>query len=218
MERVEIRTESQELEIQLQALKEKFEQEAKVKNKEIGFISCPWVNQKIEPEWQDIAAKSIVSKFIPELPNKITKIAGIPELGRELASAVSHYLPEAFLIPTRKMAAGIPKIWDEVLLVEDVPSFATTAKKSTLVFPFIEKGDVFLLVDDFCAYGKTALAVSREFQKRGTEVYFAFYVAKLFPDLGQMGIQKIKEEDIRSFAVVTLTGMTEEGKVIAQVS
>ncbi|PJC28084.1 hypothetical protein CO054_02035 [Candidatus Shapirobacteria bacterium CG_4_9_14_0_2_um_filter_39_11] len=217
MERVEIRTKSQEIEIQLQALKEKFEREAKIKNKEISFISCPWVNQKIEQVWQDIAAKSIVSKFIPKLPNKITKIAGIPELGRELASAVAHYLPEALLIPTRKMAAGIPGTWDNILLVEDVPSFTTT-RRSTLAFPFVEKGDVFLLVDDFCAYGNTALAVEREFQKKKVEVYFAFYVAKLFPELDQIGIQKLSEKGVRSFAVVTLTEMTEDGRVIAQVS
>lgn len=170
-----------------QRLKERTLAVARVTDLERGYVSIPFINQRIDSRLLGQAA-DLTAYFYRKAGIEIDVVSGIPHLGVPLATSVAERM-DVDLIPSRK-DAQIPGSWKSPIVVsERVQSFTTTVD-----YQFALNGEEpiqsILLVDDFCAHGNTALAIGRELQRRGKEVYFAFYCAKLF----QPGVERIREE------------------------
>lgn len=193
-------------EIIYRELKRRTLEVVRVTDFEKGYVSIPFINQRIDTRLQGYAAE-LTAHHYRKSGIEIDAVAGIPSLGVPFGTAVAERLG-VDLIPARK-DPQIPGAWKSPIVVsEQVRSFTTTVD-----YQFTLNGEEpiesILLVDDFCAHGNTALAIGRELQRRGKKIHLAFYCAKLF----QPGVERIRTElGVEAFCVIGISEILDDPK------
>lgn len=201
------------LDLKREILTNYFRQYARILDREKGYIDAPWVNLEIDPLLQGYAADLVVEHF---KDTSIDYVAGIPMCGIPLATAVADRIEKVKLIIPRKGLVRPSNFGKDVVITESSASFTTGEKGVSFVFPSLVRNLVkqgknhLLLVDDFCALGNTACAITPSLQELGIEISYAVYVSKRF----QGGLEKIKKLSVETFSVVTIDKITPENELI----
>lgn len=187
--------------------RENFLRVAKVTDFEKGYVSVPFINQVILPEYLLIGARLII-EYYRRQGVLFDRVVGIPNSGVPLAVVVAT---ELFVPYNPGQKAPVPPgSWQSVVEVEEmVPSF-TTGTRSKMRFNRLDQGESVLVVDDFMATGYTASLVTKALQNRGIDVQVAAHADKLF----QGGSQKVFQEcGIEPFSVVAIEQIFPDGRI-----
>ncbi len=161
-----------------ETIRKAFDQYAALTNRTLGHVSLEFVNQKINPKLNGLAAEILASVIVMS-DIKINKVVPVPTMGNYLGTAIAEKLG-AELMPGRK-DGQVPGSWKDVIVVENKASF-TTKSPGTFVFNQLKANDKVLLVDDFLAHGNTLEVIINAFREVGIDPYVAIYCVKMFQE------------------------------------
>jgi adenine/guanine phosphoribosyltransferase-like PRPP-binding protein len=203
---------SNRLEVALEeaSLREKFISDVRVVDPDKGYISLPWVNELIDTRLQHMAARVIVYKLQHQLDGRqqITKVAGIPTLGVNLANPVSEELGVP-LAPTRK-GKHVPSRWEEAVVLERDMKPYTNGVPATHIYNGLQAEDVVLFTDDVLGDGTTLIPIIKNIKECGIIPLVGVYAAKLY----RPGFEALRSMGVEPVYVYGIEEVTKSGEVV----
>lgn len=188
----------------LKILRERFLEEAWVKDSETGFINFdtfkndPWITAQIA---------QVIARNCHHL--QVDLVVGVARSGIRLAKEVAHALDLPFKgswkgeVPTGERAG-------DYFPVRVSRSF-TQGRPATIFFSKLERQYRVLVVDDVVAYANTGAGVIEAFRERGhTVVAWATEMAKLF----QGGVERIRGLGVEVFVVIPVRTIDDRNRII----
>ncbi len=197
-------------------LRTEFLKEARVLDKDRGYISASSFNLRMRPAVLQASGQLIAEYFNDK---QVNVVHGIPHSGNFLATAVALALgesnPEIRLHSSRKDQI-IPTSWKDVYRKE-VRSFTTSSGGADVFaginLSFVKKGDRVLIVDDICASGDTGYHLIQGLLEKGvTVVGFAVMFDKIF----QGGLDLIASLGIDVFSCVRVKKIADNDRVVIE--
>jgi len=216
----------QELSKRRVALAQQIADGARIVNPSTGYIFCREVNHQVNPQILTDSADIALGLFLNQLPDDIrpTKILGVPNRGREFATALGLKGNLSILVTERKevgdngnnLAANYDNQQDTVKIC-GIPSFTKPGVVFDHIIRGLKPGDKIVVADDFSARGTVTKAYEEALTRLGIRPIFVFMIAKDFNELvpPQIGFRETKKRNVApAFAVVRFTDI-KDGRVIA---
>lgn len=191
-------------------LKKEFLREARVIDKDKGYISVSAFNLRMKPRVLAVAAELIAKHFQKD---KIDTVHGIPHSGNYLATAVALKLGDKVRLHSSRKDQNIPAAWKDVYR-QEVRSFTASLGGmdvfSGINLSFVKKGDRVLILDDVCAKGETGERIISGLQARGVKVAG---FAVLFDKVWQGGLERVAKLGVKVFSCVRVKNLGVGDKV-----
>jgi adenine/guanine phosphoribosyltransferase-like PRPP-binding protein len=196
------------------------QEHAIVVNQETGFVVCEDVNHVVDPyllrQAAEITYEGFIRFFLGKLPHLPRIVCGVPNRGREYATAIGITAGIPIAVTERIIENKPPAVsYDskrDVVEITGIPSFTQKGRVFTHTVRGLRPGDTVLVADDFCAYGHVALQYQR-LTELGIKPVFSFMVAKDFQDLPepQEGYRNLLRQGVLAFAATRLTNIVNNG-------
>ncbi len=218
---------TQELSRRRVALAQQIAAGAQVVDPLTGYIFCREVNHQVNPQILTDSADISLGLFLNQLPDDIrpTKILGVPNRGREFATALGLKGNLSILVSERievgrnennNLAANYDNQEDTVK-IRGIPSFTKSGTTFDHIIRGLKPGDRVAVADDFSARGTVTKAYEEALTRLGISPIFVFMIAKDFNELvpPQIGFRETKQRNVApAFAVVRFTDI-KDGRIIA---
>lgn len=189
-------------------LKEKFLNNAYVKDAQKGYVAVSDFNLAINTEILQVASQCWAEHYQPL--KQIDAIVGLPDAGSRLVSVLADLLKIDTILPSKRTSV-VPGAWQDVISYTN-ESFTSNREEVLSHIGFIKPGMRILVIDDVVARGATALAAIKALQAAEAEVVG---LAVLFDKKWQGGIKKIQgETGVSPFSLISINNISKEGEIV----